>query len=59
MAQLAKRYNRGQGWIRQQLDKAPVSEARVKRQRVVVVADMTFSRRAFGVCVCRSNIKPQ
>ena len=54
MAQLAKRYNRSERWIRQQLDKAPVSKAKVKGQRVVVVADMTFSKRAFGICVFRA-----
>ncbi|MGE5444227.1 MAG: hypothetical protein ACM3SR_06420, partial [Ignavibacteriales bacterium] len=54
ISQLAKCYHRSQRWIRQQLDRVPVTKAHLKPQGVVIVADMTFSKRTFGVCVLRA-----
>lgn len=53
-AQLAGYYQRSQRWIRNQLDQAPVTRSFLKPQPVVVVADMTFEKQSFGVCVLRS-----
>jgi len=54
IGQLAKRYKRSRQWIREQLDRAPITKADVKGHRAVIVADMTFSKRTFGVCVFRA-----
>lgn len=54
IVQLARQYHRSRQWIREQLDQAPVSKTYVKPQQVVVVADTTFSRRTFGICVLRA-----
>lgn len=51
--QLAKQYHRSRQWIRQQLDKAPVTKACIEPQPVVIVADMMFSKKTFGLCVFR------
>jgi len=52
--QLAKEYRRSESWIRQQLDEFSVKKSIVKPQLVVIVADMTFIKRAFGVAVVRA-----
>jgi len=52
--QLAKRYSRSEKWIRQQLDKYQPVKRAVKSCSTVVVADMTFVKRTFGVCIFRS-----
>lgn len=54
MRQLAEEYQRSEKWIRTQLDRASATESHIPPQPVVVVADMTFHRRTFGVCVFRS-----
>lgn len=54
MPQLAVRYHRSREWIRQQLDHAPVRMPLLRPQPVVIVADMTFSKRTFGICVFRN-----
>lgn len=52
--QLAVAYQRSESWIRQQLDKFPVKTPVVKPCPVVVVADMTFIKRTYGVAVART-----
>jgi hypothetical protein len=52
--QLAEEYGRCEKWIRNQLDDAPVTVEKVKPQKIVIIADMTFIKRTFGVCVFRS-----
>jgi len=52
--QLAEEYQRSESWIRQQLDKFPVKKPLVKSQPVVIVADMTFVKRTFGIAVARA-----
>jgi hypothetical protein len=52
--QLAEEYQRSERWIRQQLDKFSVKKPIVKSQPVVIVADMTFVKRTFGVAVARA-----
>jgi len=52
--QLAKEYRKSESWIRQQLDNYPVKKSPVKPQPVVIVADMTFVKRTFGVAVIRA-----
>ena len=51
---LALRHHKSRDWIRRQLDQAPITKTSIPPQPVVVVADMTFCRRTFGVCVLRS-----
>jgi hypothetical protein len=48
------KYRKSERWIRKQLDEVKVSRRWIKPQEVVVIADMTFCRREFGVCVLRS-----
>ncbi len=52
--QLAKQYQRTRQWIRQQLDRAPVTKTCIKPQPVLIVADTMFSNRAFGLCILRA-----
>lgn len=52
--QLASQHNRSERWIRTQLKHVIASQSIVAPQPVVLVADMTFDRRTFGVCVLRS-----
>lgn len=54
VSQLTIAYGKSGRWIRQQLDHARVTKTVIAPQPVVVVADMTFFRRTFGVCVFRS-----
>ena len=51
---LAKQYQRSREWIRKQLDNAPITPVSVTPQPVVIIADMTFHKRTFGMCVFRS-----
>lgn len=52
--QLAKEYQRSESWVRQQLDNFSVKKPIVKSQPVVIVADMTFIKRTFGIAVVRA-----
>jgi hypothetical protein len=52
--QLAKEYKCSEKWIRQELDKAIVKKPKIRPCSVVVVADMTFIRRAYGIAVIRA-----
>ena len=52
--QLAGEYQKSERWIRQQLDKFPIKKSAVRSQPVVIVADMTFVKRTFGVAVIRA-----
>jgi hypothetical protein len=54
ISQLAKHYGKSKSWVRQQLDEAPVTPKKVKRCSTVIVADVTFVKRIFGVGVIRS-----
>lgn len=52
--QLAAKYRKSGKWIRQRLDKAPVSKFHLQPQPVVGIADITFWGRGYGVLVFRS-----
>lgn len=52
--QLAKEYKRSEKWIRKQLDRAIVEKPKVQPCSIVVIADMTFIRKAYGIAVIRA-----
>ena len=52
--QLSEYSGKCERWIRDQFDLIPLAHPRVKPQPLVIVADMTFNKRVFGVCVFRS-----
>lgn len=52
--QLAGEYGKSIEWIHQQLDKAKVNKPIIRSCSVVIVADMTFVKRTFGVAVIRA-----
>jgi len=52
--QLAKEYRRSESWIRQQLDKYTFKKPYIRPRPVVIVVDMTFVKRTFGVAVARA-----
>lgn len=54
MDQLSTTYHRSEKWIRNQLDHAPVKKFFLLPQPVVVIADVTFWGRNYGVLVFRS-----
>jgi hypothetical protein len=54
ICQLAAKYKRGKNWIRTHLGDVPVKEQRHFPQPIVAIADVTFFKRAFGVCVIRA-----
>lgn len=47
------RYGRSSNWVRKQLTEAKITKNEIKPQPVVIVADSTFFRRDFVVCVFR------
>lgn len=51
--QLAKKYKRSHNWVRERLEEAEIKRRPANPQPVVVVADSTFFRRDFVVCVFR------
>ena len=53
--QLAIKYHKSGKWIRQQLDKAPLTKFHLHPQPVVGIADVTFWGRGYGVLVFRSQ----
>lgn len=52
--QLAREYRRSESWIRKQLDRVSIEKQFIQPQDVVIVADMTFVKRTFGIAVIRS-----
>jgi len=52
--QLARQYGRSEKWIRQQLDRHVVAKPALNPCSTVIVADMTFVKRTFGVCIFRA-----
>jgi hypothetical protein len=51
---MAEKYKRGKNWIRAHLGDVPVKEQRHVPQPIVAIADVTFFKRDFGVCVIRA-----
>ena len=51
---MASKYGRSKNWIRDRIRNAPPRNHNTTPQSVVVIADVTFFRRSFGVCVMRS-----
>jgi len=51
---LAAKYKRGKNWIRAHLLNVPVKKQRHVPQPIVAIADVTFFKRDFGVCVIRA-----
>lgn len=54
MEQLATEYQKSSKWIRGQLDQVKISRPKIRACPVVIVADMTFVKRIFGVAVVRA-----
>jgi len=52
--QLSKKHNKGKGWVRDHIYKAPIQEQRHNPRPVVVIADITFFKRSFGILVIRA-----
>jgi hypothetical protein len=52
--QLAEKYNRGSDWIREHLSNIPSKEQNHIPQPFVAIADVTFFKRDFGICVFRA-----
>jgi len=51
---LAVKYRRGKNWIRAHLGDVPVREQRYITKPIVAIADGTFFKRDFGICVIRA-----
>lgn len=54
LAQLAEREQRSARWVKRQLDAGALAYPPLPRQPTVIVADVTFWGRGYGVCVFRS-----
>jgi hypothetical protein len=54
LAQLAEREKRSPRWVRQQLDAIDLKFQSLPPQATVIIADVTFWGRSYGVCVFRS-----
>jgi hypothetical protein len=52
--QLAEKYKKGRNWIRAHLENVSAKEQCHVPQPIVAIADVTFFRRDFGVCVIRA-----
>lgn len=52
--QLAEKYKRSRDWIREHLNDVPVKEQLHVPQSIVAIADVTFFKREFGLCVIRA-----
>ncbi len=52
--QLSEKYAKSREWIRQHIRNAPKKEPHHSPHPVVLIADVTFFARAFGICVFRS-----
>ena len=52
--QLAEKYKRSRDWIREHLNDVPVKEQLHVPQPIVAIADVTFFKREFGLCVIRA-----
>lgn len=51
---MAQEYHKSESWVRKQLDQVSIEKSFIRPQDVVVVADMTFIKRTFGIAVIRS-----
>lgn len=54
LIQLSKKYKKSKTWIKKQLESIEIIEKTIKPQNVVLVADVTFFKRAFGIIVFRA-----
>jgi hypothetical protein len=54
LTQLARKYDRSQVWVREQLDLIPVPKQDLLPQATVIIADTTFWGRHYGTCVFRA-----
>jgi hypothetical protein len=52
--QLAEKYKKGKDWIREHIGNVPSIEQHQVPQPIVAIADVTFFKRDFGVCVIRA-----
>ncbi len=52
--QLSEKYDKGKDWIRDRIRNAPAKEHHHSPQPVVVIADVTFFKRSFGILVIRA-----
>jgi len=53
LKQLSEKYHKGIPWIRKQLKYTPIDKKIFSPSSAVVVADSTFFKRSFGLCVFR------
>lgn len=51
---LSEKHNRGKDWIRERISNVSVKKQPCVPQPVVIIADVTFFGRSFGLCVIRS-----
>ncbi len=51
---MSEKYRKGKDWIRDRIHNTPAREHRYTPHPVVLIADVTFFARAFGICVFRS-----
>ena len=54
--QLSDKYKKSREWIRQHIHNAPVREHYHTPQSVIVMADVTFFKRSFGILHLKRNI---
>lgn len=54
LLQLSKKYKKSKTWIKKQLEITEIVEKIIKPQSVVLIADVTFFKRAFGIIVFRA-----
>ena len=54
MRQLTEKYKKGKKWIRALIGDVPVKEQLHVPQPIVAIADVTFFKRDFGLCVIRA-----
>lgn len=52
--QLSEKYKKGKDWIRDRIHNIPTKEYTHTPQLVVIIADVTFFQRSFGIFVIRS-----
>ena len=52
--QLSEKYKKGKDWIRDRIRNIPTKEYKHTPQLVVIIADVTFFRRSFGILIIRS-----
>jgi len=55
LKQLTKTYQKSIPYIRMALEKAEVSQRNIKPKKIIVIADVTYFGRGYGILVVRSE----